>query len=196
MGSWEEISLYEIDSFAAALLLRGRGSRFCSFPSDKFVGFAGAVFLCPVNLSLVSAKIAVFQSVYWAQEHSYDGAELNGGPKGRGQRNIITRGTYSFSPFFHVLIASHSKKRYLLQSLLPNNYGLQPRVIALIEMKTQQIAARSIEELEIGKLPINPQNVFRCLVFSLEKRHLSGLTAKKELDLFLFYSWSILLLLV
>jgi len=74
-----------------------------------------------------------------------------------------------------------AKKACLLQSLLLSLYGLQPRAIAVLETKTQQNAARSIDELEIRKRAFVRRTFFGCRV----SRHLSGLQEKELLFLFL-----------
>jgi len=68
-----------------------------------------------------------------------------------------------------------------LASLLQNLNGSQPRAIALINNKTQQNAAGSIDELEIRERAFVRRTFFRCQV----SRHFSGLQ-EKELDHFLF----------
>ena len=76
-----------------------------------------------------------------------------------------------------------TRKTCLLQSLLLSLNGLQPRAIAVLESKTQQNAARSVDELEIRK------RAFVRTFFSLPGlSSLVRLTREKELDFFLFFS--------
>ena len=97
------------------------------------------------------------------------------------ERTIFSCTIYSLTKETFSFIAV----KLFLASLLLNLYGSQPRAIALINIKTQQNAARSRAELEIRKRAFVRRICFRCQV----SRHLSGLQEKKS-SIFSFFYFS------